>query len=470
MGFGLGSTLGNMQPFPPALSIPYPRTRLLSVGQGDSLGELSITILPDGAVCSVAGVGVYQLDKTSVAAISAPDIIATSNGSGVPGRWLLITGVAISTLVEPFITQYYVDPAFVGTSTGSASNPFTSIADAFAAAAALALAGAVIILPASTTVTENVVFPSTGGTWEIRSPGDQFSRATISGTVTVNSSVSTTSILSSIIVTGAVSGSTSAAPSLFSTYDTDLSSTCTLSATGGGFWYSTMTGQNTPFFSFGGGIGGAFSVSGGLYAESYRFGGALTLNGGELTGCRFGSTISMPVGGVVAFFGACIWDSGAATIIGVGGMVDAAFSSESYQDALFRGLDLTNCTTRTVNSNLRQVLTRSGNVTPFPLYGGGLTTVKSGAGLYRMTVSLNLIVAGTTGNLTANAIYVDLAGVTQTVAMAVLSNIAAAPGTAAQGFVDFWHDGSAALAFSVTGVVTPGSLSYQIAVAANRLD
>jgi hypothetical protein len=77
-----------MQPFPAALSIPFPRFRMLSIGQGDSLEELSTTILPDGAVTSVPGVGFFQLNKTSVAVVSPPDVVEALDG----GRWLLVGG------------------------------------------------------------------------------------------------------------------------------------------------------------------------------------------------------------------------------------------------------------------------------------------------------------------------------------------------------------------------------------------
>ncbi len=441
----------------------------MSIGQGDSLQELAVTILPDGAVCSVATVGVYQLDKTSVAAVSAPDVIATSAGSGVPGRWLLITGVAISTLVDPFLAEYYVDHTFVGTSTGSASNPFTTIAAAFAAAVALGLPGATIILPDAGSIVESVVFPSGGGDWEIRSAGR--GRSAIIGTVTMTSVPQSFFRLTNVVVTGAVSGvATSSSANLFYCTNSLLSSTLSLTAAGSGVWFALFQGNADTQFVLGGGSSGATTVVGTLSVDKWYFGAAITVGIFNASNTRVPASLTLNGSTRSAIMQDCILQGGSMTITGSGGTATVAVDGYTYRDMLFRGLTLVATNLHTENANISQKVTLSGNNISTPLYGGGLSTVKSGAGLYRMTVSLNLIVAGTTGNLTANAIYVDLAGVTQTVAMAVLSNIAAAPGTAAQGFVDFWHDGSVALAYSITGVVTPGSLSYQVAVAANRLD
>jgi hypothetical protein len=61
-------------------------------------------------------------------------------------------------MTQPFLKTFYVDPTFIGSSTGSQDEPFISIADAITAAPILE--GCVIILPPNQTITENVSFLS----------------------------------------------------------------------------------------------------------------------------------------------------------------------------------------------------------------------------------------------------------------------------------------------------------------------
>lgn len=64
-----------------------PRDSLL--GEGDSLENIIIDPLPDGATCFVREQSfIYALHKFSLAAVSYPTVIATSRGAGVRGRWV----------------------------------------------------------------------------------------------------------------------------------------------------------------------------------------------------------------------------------------------------------------------------------------------------------------------------------------------------------------------------------------------
>jgi hypothetical protein len=77
--------------FPSALNLLSPRALLQGSGNADALENVNPTPLPDGALCWVINQAAFSyLDKTSVAAVSAPAIIATALGAGVPGRWIQI--------------------------------------------------------------------------------------------------------------------------------------------------------------------------------------------------------------------------------------------------------------------------------------------------------------------------------------------------------------------------------------------
>jgi hypothetical protein len=75
---------------PPSIGarIVAPRARLLGSGFGDSLENLNGQVLPDGAVCWVNDQAAwYFFQKSSVASPSGTTIIATVQGTAVPGRW-----------------------------------------------------------------------------------------------------------------------------------------------------------------------------------------------------------------------------------------------------------------------------------------------------------------------------------------------------------------------------------------------
>jgi hypothetical protein len=75
--------------FPPSLNMITPRALLQGSGNADALENVNPTPLPDGALCWVINQQeIYYLDKTSVTAVSAPSVIATCLGAGVPGRWI----------------------------------------------------------------------------------------------------------------------------------------------------------------------------------------------------------------------------------------------------------------------------------------------------------------------------------------------------------------------------------------------
>jgi len=84
-----------MQGFPAELCILSPRATASVPGDGNSLENLTITDLPDGALVWVtAEKSFYRLDKTSLfaplGAVVAPAIIVPFGDASQPGRWFQI--------------------------------------------------------------------------------------------------------------------------------------------------------------------------------------------------------------------------------------------------------------------------------------------------------------------------------------------------------------------------------------------
>jgi hypothetical protein len=75
------------------LRILAPRPVLLGTGDPNSLENILVDQYPDGAVCYVTGeADWFVLDKSSVAAVDPPTVIATGRGASAPGRWSRYVG------------------------------------------------------------------------------------------------------------------------------------------------------------------------------------------------------------------------------------------------------------------------------------------------------------------------------------------------------------------------------------------
>jgi len=91
---------------------------------------------------------------------------------------------------------------------------------------------------------------------------------------------------------------------------------------------------------------------------------------------------------------------------------------------------------------------------------------RSADGLYEVVFDLTLLVAGTSGLLQLNAIYTDMTGTLVTVPVGGTLDITAAVGTKQAGSLLFRHNGAVApIAFSYTGIVTPGAMSVAASAA-----
>jgi hypothetical protein len=389
---------------------------------------------------------------------------------------------------QPYKATFYVDPAFVGTSTGSASNPFTTIAAAFAAAAALALPGAVFRIPPATTITENITFPATGGIWEITSDTGFTGSSTgprITGAVTCNVNSGTLSVrLSNLIINGNTAGLAATGTILVLT-ETSVRQvgTITLTQAGTGVVLSIFRGIGPAYAGKTGGSNtGLVSVAGQISAENWVFEGGCTealasivtpYQGSTWRSCQLGSTNGTPVamnlnGASNAFFYDCMAAGPVtftSTTVGYTVFMDAATLAAFGNASVGLTLTGTGMVLRTLNANLSATTTVNGNVASTP-YGG-----RSPAGLYAVDVSLTLTTAGTLGALQHNVIYTDATGALVTAPVGGTLNIAGALGTKLSATLVFEHNGAAApIAFSFAGVTTAGAMAVSHISAVRRLN
>jgi len=389
----------------------------------------------------------------------------------------------ISAFNIPFKATYYVNPAFVGTQTGSQSNPFTTIAAAFAAAAALGLAGAIIRIPPSVTVTENVVFPATGGNWEIASDVGYLGSSTgarITGTVTCTvTSGLLIARLTSIILTGNLSGDSGAGTfGVLFMEEVRHNGSVTLTVSGIGAWLSAFRGVGSVAgHKMGGSNTLLVSVAGVILASNWVFEGGITegdptavsaINGSQFRDCQFGTLARPPVpiglNGLsldvlfydCLFYGVTTFTAGVSNYnIYVDG---ASLALLIYEGIILSG---TGIQLKTLNANASDRRTLANN-----LGSTALTSGRAVDGLYEVVFDATLLVQGTTGLLQLNVIYTDMTGTLVTVPVGGTLDITAAVGTKQQGSLSFRHNGAAVpIAFSYTGIVTPGTMSVAASVA-----
>ncbi len=361
-----------------------------------------------------------------------------------------------------FKATYYVDPTFTGLQAGSESNPFTTCAAAFTAALALSLTSALILLPPGINLTENVVFPTTGNDWEIACLHGAVGTvsAGITGTVTANPAGTTRYRLTEIFVTGLISGANTGTSQLILTR---VRNTSGMTLTGAGAWSVSLTGRGLANLNAFNGSSGAISIATGLiFAQNWVFLSTISLNGTPnfFDYCRFNNGTITGTAGSPLTFTEC-------TFVVLTTITDSTveMDGKSLASAMGTGLVLAGAASlKTANSNL--------SATIASVTGNGASTAFAGrnpAGLYECVFDTTLLVAGTAGAMQVNVIYTDLTGTLTTAPVGPPLNIASAVGTKSAGSLPFQHNGAAAaIAWSVTGIVTPGAMSVGLAVAIRR--
>ncbi len=395
----------------------------------------------------------YSSDSSGLAVKDSSGVVDDVGGSG-------------SGSGENFRATYYVDPLSTELpANGSEGAPYTTIAAAFADAVAAGYTAAVVYLAPGSTITENVVFPNGGGTWQIEG---LTRRATITGTCVCDSVTQSVFTLRNIQLSGALTGNaTSASGNFLFLRNCYMASTVTLTGTGSGVWYCNLIGEGTNFFAFGGAVIGAMSTNGQLFSDNWYFGGAVTTGTGPnfLTDTRLVSA-TFNTSGLGCILRRC--EIGAAiTISGTGTTV---FDVDSYtaNQLFIRGVVLSGAVMKTLSSNLSARRTLAANVVSTPFNGQSLS--RQPLGLYECVATGDLLAAGTSGTLTFNVIYTDMTGTLQTLQVCTGLAVNGVVGTEMRGSVYFSHDGTTSIAYSVTGVSVAGSLSYSLGMAIRRVD
>lgn len=447
---------------------------------------------------TVAGTSV-ELVGTKLTTFSAP--IVFGGGAGVvtvddySNYYFVGLAVAISNgtkLVaaadEPFKATYYVNPAFVGTSTGSASNPFKTIAAGWAYGLAQGLTAILLLIPLGTTITENVVFPTGGGTYEIAAVGNGVGSTTVGARITGSITLDTVGVLfarlSNLSVTGNTTGNAPTGGAILLT-ETSVrqNGTITLTQTGTGTATGIFRGFGPAFASKPGGSNtGLVSVAGQITAENWVFEGGCTeavpttltpYPASTWRSCQLGSTngaaVTMNLNGASnAWFYDCI-SSGPVTL------ASTTANYTVYMDGAtlaalgnpISGLILTGTgmVLKTINANLSAAQTAANNI------GSTAYGARNPAGLYSVDFSQTLTAAGTAGVGQGNVIYTDVTGTLVTAPVGATLNIAGAVGSKVSGSLVFEHNGAAApIAFSYTGIVTPGAMAVRLSSAIKRLN
>jgi len=89
-------------------------------------------------------------------------------------------------------------------------------------------------------------------------------------------------------------------------------------------------------------------------------------------------------------------------------------------------------------------------------------------GIYRISAYAAVTTVGTSGTITVNAIFTDDSNVSRTVAIVTLAAAVSTLGGNG-GSIDIETNGAAAVQYSVTGIVTPGTLAYTLRVTAELI-
>jgi hypothetical protein len=417
--------------------------------------------------------------------ITAALAVLRSNGAANAAAWValnsdnvanatVLTGTSVSDVLvalqaqfdagpQLFHATYYVDPTpSTRSQTGSQSNPFRSIAAAFAAAAAQAIvSGEVILAPATTTI-EDVVFP-VAGTWEVKSDVQWgYAVATVQGNVDVTCTSTARRALTNLAVTGNVTGNGAAGATRMRFTNCGVSGNVALT----GVWTTAFVGGSpTGNNGLGGFVGGTCSTPAVTVHSFYYFVGAVTFAGALHSWGSYYTGDFFSTGGVgnyARFYGTYFFKVGI-TFTASSGTLAVLPDGESTTVLLQNGfLVSANVVVQSINGQNAVRPTQSNNVASTALAG------RFPEGLMVCEATLTLLVAGTVGSAVLNVIYTDLSGALQTKAVTTALNIAGAAGDEVRGTFPFSQNGATAVAYSVTGIVTPGALSYKIGVAVRQ--
>lgn len=397
-----------------------------------SIGAVSSVFGRIGAVVAVTGD--YDSDEID----NSSTVVGASVSDALDNLQIQVD--LAEAALQPFQATYFVAPAFTGVSTGSMSNPFKSIASCFAFAATNLITSFIVKIPPGVTVTENIVFPPTGGHIEIASD-EGFVGSTVGsrivGTVTcdVTSGVLRFKFTNVVIVGNMTGNAATGTTGIYQATCVRQSGSITLTTAGTGVWLSLFRGIGPPTANK---ISGSntllVSVAGAIFAENWVFDGGITeaiaaattpYPGSQFQMCWFGGVNGNPVpiglNGLTLnsafydciFVGPTTFTAGVADYIVYVDGASLASLSHPIAGTILVG---TRIQLKTINANVSSRLTLTGNLGS-TAFGG-----RNAAGLYEVVVDLTLLVAGTAGTLQANVIYTDETGTLVTVPIGGNSN------------------------------------------------
>lgn len=389
--------------------------------------------------------------------------VLTRNADGT-GSW---KAPSVSADPAAFKGTYFVNPAFVGTSTGSASNPFTTYAAAFAFALSLGVTNGIIYQAPGSSVVENVVLPTTGE-WELAAQPGQGSLTTfITGNLDVSSTASRRCALTNLRVTGNLSGNCSAGTHRMLMSGTTVNGTTTLTQTGAGI-QRLATRSGTSAAAAGGNVQsciytGAVAIAGTFWGSDAIFSTSLAVTAtSSFSFCDMPPTTSVTSAGIVDLFMTnCSNAVGGSLAFTCGGgslrlRPDFATLSELQRVGTVNTGAV--AIKALIGSTLSQVL--SGNT------GAALAGILP-AGMMVVEACLTLLTSsgGTLGNAVVNVTYTDMTGTLVTEAVTTALNVAGALGSKARGSLQISQNGATAVAWSVTGITAIGVLTFQADIA-----
>lgn len=366
----------------------------------------------------------------------------------------------------PFTSILYMDPNYAGgLNNGSPSTPFTTIAACWTAFAAASITSGIIYVPA-TTISENIVFPVSGD-WEIAGQTIWgLADCILSGSIDLTSTAADQRrALSNVQLTGAITGNAPTGAFCRCVITNAIIHTgagLTLTATAGGGWRASFVGR------YPGGKQQSISrcdtvatIAGTITSSLWRFILAPVFSGtSEFYSTEFDAGFSCATAGsVTAYCFDCIQvGAGVLTVTG-GGALLAYFDAASAGSFAAAGTTTSGAVFQFLNQQPTQSrATYSGNSGTLNVTGGKYPT-----SMMTVTICLTLLTAGTTGTLQAAVTYTDLKGTLKTVNVGGGLNITSATGTEVTGSLTFSQNGSTVVSVAVTGVVTPGALSYSLA-------
>jgi hypothetical protein len=366
--------------------------------------------------------------------------------------------------VQPFIGRFFVSPSFAGTSTGSSANPFKTIAAAFAAAATQGLVAGIIYLSAET-FTENVVFPPAGGAWSLQAIEEFGTFATtLTGTVTLDNNASTTFTEFSLndldienTVTGVYSGG-AGTDCVFRINNSFVDAAVTFTSTGGGRLICEVLGEG--LWGFEDGINGALSVQGQLWTDGATIVGPVTFQGVSFAfSSRFDGGQFTSNGIAALQMMNCQINHAPTNFTAATGNLNVSTDPITTFSLLSVGCTIgANVALKTQTVNATGKATIAGNV------AGQVLGARFPSSTAVVEGCQTLLVAGTLGAAVLNVTYTDLTGALVTEAVTTALNIASAVGTKARGTLPIQQNGTTALTWSVTGIVTPGPLSLAVGI------